>query len=139
MENEVNAKCTSINVEELHEESRQWKSEILFLKEELIFIKQLVNSYTFEPNTPNLFERLQEYKREINHLSNHVNTLEGAISDHENEMGGMLECTLDVCDALYYRQHVELQDKMQQNRKNYRTMKIKIFNYAGGILKQHKC
>jgi hypothetical protein len=49
-------------VEKLHWESFKWKSHFLLMEDELFFIDRLLNSYVFEPNTPNLFERLMEYK-----------------------------------------------------------------------------
>ena len=49
-------------IEELHWELQGWKSKIQFMEDEMLFINRLLNSYVFEPRTPNLFERLELFK-----------------------------------------------------------------------------
>ena len=125
-------------IEELHSEIQQWKSNFQFMDDELIFIDRLLNSYVFQPYTPNLFERLQDYKSRLKHVKIRKQEVRKNISNHENTLGGILECTDSLCDLGYYRKHDKLQATVAECLEGFQELKSGIFNYAGGILKQRK-
>ncbi len=125
-------------VEELHYQSNQWKSNLSFLRDELTFINQLLHSYVFEPNTPNLFERLQNYQDQLKKVNSEEIGLQQLIAKHETDLGGMLECSDDICDEEYYGKHKALEAQITDCLLNFRELKAEIFNYAGGILKKRK-
>jgi len=125
-------------VEELHWEIQQWKSHFQFMEDELTFIARLLDSYAFQPNTPNLFERLQDYKSRIKKIKTTKKEVRDHISKHENTLGGMLECTDSACDLNYYRKHETLKAKVNICFGDFQKLKSGIFNYAGGILKKRK-
>lgn len=138
MEKEKNKTVQQKKVEELHWEIQQWKSNFQFMADELIFIVRLLDSYIFEPNTPNLFERLQEYNTRIKSVQEMNKKVRDDISQHENTLGGMLDCTHGSCDLSYYRRHDALQTKVANCFEDFQKLKSEIFNYAGGILKRRK-
>lgn len=105
---------------------------------ELTFIVRLLDSYIFQPNTPNLFERLQDYKSRIKKVANLKKEVRSHISKHENTMGSMLECTDSACDLSYYCKHDKLQIKVNPCFLEFQELKSEIFNYTGGILKRRK-
>ena len=117
-------------LEDLHWQIQQWKSNLRFMDDEIIFINRLLDSYAFQPNTPNLFERIQDFKTRLKHVTIEKKEVLKQISKHENDLGGMLECTDIQCDLGYYRK----QDKLQAEV----DLCLENFNYAGGILKGRK-
>lgn len=125
-------------VELLHLECQNWKSGLQFMEDELLFIERLLNSYVFEPNTPNLFERLSDYQQRL--IKTRVDKKEavGQIARHRKDLGGMLECTDSECDLTYYLKHEKLKAKVLSCQQDFRHLKTEIFNYAGGILKKRK-
>ena len=125
-------------VEELHTDFQQWKSHLYLMQDELTFINHLLNSYIFEPNTPNLFERLQDYQTRLKKMS--VNRLEVCqmIAQHEKELGGMIQCTDTACDNAYYENHEITKAESVSCLENFQNLKSEIFQYAGGILKRRK-
>jgi len=125
-------------VNKLSAEVNVWKSQIRFIQDEIVFINHLINSYVFEPKTPNLFERLQGYKHYINKSESNIKNLCNAITTHERELGGMLECTDDSCDLVYWDKHMTLKLMVAEFTDEFRNVKMEVFNYAGGILKQRK-
>lgn len=125
-------------VEELHWEIQQWKSHFQFLDDELLFITRLMDRYVFQPNTPNLFERLQGYKTRVKQIETTKKDVRERILQHENTLGGMLECTDSACDLTYYNKHEKLQFKIDGCVSQFQELKAEIFNYAGGILKKRK-
>lgn len=128
----------SQKVAELNEDCNYWLSTFNFLEEELLFIHKLLDSYIFEPNTPNLFERLQEYKTQLATANKEWAMLRAEVKKHENNLGGMLECTDDTCDLNFYRQHNDLKKQVLHSFDTFKLLKSQIFKYAGGILKNRK-
>jgi hypothetical protein len=131
-------KDQSRKVEELHYQTNEWKSNLHFMRDELSFITHLLNSYVFEPNTPNLFERLQNYQQLLKKVKLKEKDLQDRISKHESDLGGMLECRDAICDSGYYKKHEALKAKITECTLEFRQLKSEIFNYAGGILKKRK-
>tara|TARA_R110000868_G_scaffold126481_6_gene333593 strand:+ start:10453 stop:10881 length:429 start_codon:yes stop_codon:yes gene_type:complete len=125
-------------LEDLHWQIQQWKSNLRFMDDEIIFINRLLDSYAFQPNTPNLFERIQDFKTRLKHVTTEKKEVLKQISKHENDLGGMLECTDIQCDLGYYRKQDKLQAEVDLCLENFRQLKSEIFNYAGGILKSRK-
>ena len=131
-------KVRTRKVEELHSQSNQWKSNLCFMRDELTFITHLLNSYVFEPNTPNLFERLRNYQDQLKKVSLKEVDLQQLITKHESDLGGMLQCTDEICDSGYYQKHEALKAEITTCLLNFRQLKSEIFNYAGGVLKKRK-
>jgi hypothetical protein len=125
-------------IEELHADFQQWKSHLYLMQDELTFIDHLLNSYIFEPNTPNLFDRLQDYQTRLKKVS--INRLEVCqmIAQHEKELGGMIQCTDTACDNAYYQKHEKTKAESVICLENFQNLKSEIFQYAGGILKRRK-
>ena len=125
-------------LKQIHLDALEWKSSLHFIENEIQFIDQLLNSYVFEPNTPNLFERLQEYKKQISKIEEEIQNLHQNIRKHESELGGMLECDTVSCDHEYYQEHELLETTYNKFYKKFRELKSNVFGYAGGILRTKK-
>ena len=126
----------SKKVDRLHLELKQWQSNLAFMQDEMIFIDKLLSSYAFQPNTPNLFERIQDYRYRLRKVKKEKFTTR--IDQHENDLAGMLQCTDDNCDLLYYQKHDKLKAEIASYLQIFQGLKSEIFNYAGGILKNRK-
>jgi hypothetical protein len=128
----------SRKVEELHWDTRHWKSTLRFMQDEISFIDNLLNSYVFEPNTPNLFERLQDYLSRLKKAKNRKSQVIQQISQHEKDLGGMLQCRDEACDLGFYQKHNVLRAEVVGCMEDFQNLKSEIFNYAGGILKKRR-
>lgn len=122
----------------LYKECKQWKSTLSFLEDDSVFIKHLLHSYVFEPNTPNLFERLSEYQNRIKKADETIALVTKKLADHEPLLGGMLDCEDDACDLEFYQKHHRINVAVVQCTNEFHQLKSAVFNYAGGILKQRK-
>ena len=126
-------------IQELHLELQQWRSNIDFIEDEMHFIDKLLHSYVFEPRTPNLFERLEQFKKGLLTSKENQEKLKREIINHENDIGGILECSsLSIRDSEYCAKHEALEQKVLQYLEDYRKLKSAIYSYAGSILKQRK-
>ncbi|NHF57725.1 DUF342 domain-containing protein [Flavobacteriaceae bacterium TP-CH-4] len=125
-------------IDELSLELRQWKSSFRFMRDEITFIEHLLNSYAFQPNTPNLFERLSDYLDRIKKVTIKAIDVKAAILQYEKELGGMMECMTDDCYEDYCTKHNRIKAETADCLEDFHNLKSEIFNYAGGILKRRK-
>ena len=125
-------------VEKLHWESLKWKSHFLLMEDELLFINRLLNSYVFEPKTPNLFEQLMDYRSGIKKIEKRKDAAKASLVIHESELGGLLECLGKSYDKAYQKEHETIEAEVIGCIEDFQNLKLEIFNYAGGILKRNK-
>ncbi len=125
-------------IEDLHIELQKWKSHLQFIEDEMSFIQKLLNSYVFEPRTPNLFERLELFKQEFTESKKEKERLKKLICGHESHLGGIFECTSKTCDESYYEKHNKLENRISQFLETYQKLKTKVYDYAGSVLKRRK-
>ncbi|WP_339714132.1 hypothetical protein [uncultured Kriegella sp.] len=117
---------------------QNWRSKLWFMEDETIFINRLLTSYVFEPNTPDLFERLQEYLNRLKKSKTTKSRVLERIIAHEKNLGGMFECKDQSCDLGFERKHKTIEAQVVDCIENFQTLKTEIFNYAGSILKKRK-
>lgn len=122
----------------MHDELQSWKSYLQFIGDEMAFIQKLLDSYLFEPRTPNLFERLEIFKQHFNTSKKNREVLSKAIKKHENGLGGIFECAQEEWDSHYYEKHLGLKDKITDYLQNYINLKKEVYDYAGSVLKKKK-
>ncbi|MBQ4820941.1 hypothetical protein [Aquimarina sp. MMG016] len=132
------SKTSEKELKEIHLDALAWKSSLQFIEGEVSFIKQLLNSYVFEPTTPNLFERLQEFREKITKVEEEIDTIYQAIRKHESELGGILDCDTVSYDHYHYQNHQLLGDTYINFHNDFQELKSDVFRYAGGILKKKK-
>ena len=133
------AKHTQNGQNSYHLEAKEWKSNLLFIENELHFIKQLIHSYVFEPNTPNLFERLEQYKTQLLDIKERYKKIEQLVISHDNELGGFMEShDTTFHNVSLEKKHQAVATDYHQFMTSYKTFKSDIFEYCGGILKHNK-
>ncbi|MGB8704241.1 MAG: hypothetical protein WCD31_04365 [Gillisia sp.] len=126
------------NTEELlkfHKDLLWWTYMIDFAETEIIFIHKLLNSAAFESKNPNLFEKLQIFKDQIQKETGELGNLKVEIQEHRKKMEGMIECDDLSCDTLYLKNHELMKKKFEIFFKNFSEYMSKILNYTGSILK----
>lgn len=128
----------SMKIDQLHLDTNKWKSSLRFMTDEMVFLERLLNSYVFEPDTPNLFERLTDYQARLKKCVFKEKEVAAKLRDHVRDLGGMMECTDTACDMTYYRKHEQFKAEVADFQETYALLKTEIFSYAGGILKKRK-
>ncbi|USD24525.1 hypothetical protein [Flagellimonas marinaquae] len=125
-------------IEMMRDDLQNWKSYIQFIGDEMVFIQKLLDSYIFEPRTPNLFERLENFKQLFNASKQKRASLLESIKIHGNRLGGIFECTQEESDSQYYENHLDLKANVTGYIKSYLDQKKEVYEYAGSILKKKK-
>ncbi|MFT5861710.1 MAG: hypothetical protein ACI828_000353 [Flavobacteriales bacterium] len=127
-----------LTIDQYHEDVKVWKSNISLAVDEIRFIEKLTQSYVFEPRTPNLFERLEEFKSQIYKIKNLLDNLQTLLSKHDLELSGMMECDTVACDVYFQEKHLLIKENYREFINYYSKTKSEIFNYCGTILKKNK-
>ncbi len=128
-----------MGIEELHEESKKWISQLNFMADEIVFFDRLLNSYVFEPDTPALFEDLQKYEGRLEESKKLCFKVIGDVVDHENKLGGLLEILNSSLDHAYQTKHQQFKVEAEVCLSNFLRLKSDIYSYATAILKKrHK-
>lgn len=127
-----------LTIDQYHEDVKVWKSNIALAEDEMRFIENLTHSYAFEPTTPNLFERLEEFKSEMYKIKKLLHNIKELLSKHDLELSGMLECDTVSCDMYFQEKHLLIKENYRQFINSYGKTKTEIFNYCGTILKKRK-
>jgi hypothetical protein len=123
----------------MHEASKEWLSELNFIKDEHLFFEDLVTQFTSQLLAFDNFSNNKEIVDAINRSQKRNNTLIEAIKIHENE----LQVMVDGIDQLeeekaYTKEHSDLIIATTDFLKEYRTLKTQLFDIIKNIKKEDK-
>ncbi len=124
---------------EMHEASRQWMSELKFIRDEQLFLNDLLKSYTLQLTDSEVFNESKEIIGAISTAEKEVIVLMKKVQAHENQ----LHIMLDDIDQLemekeYTETHWELNSEMARYSVQYRELKSRLFKLVSKIMKKDK-
>lgn len=134
MEKETVPKSTGLEV--LHEETKQWISQLKFSEDEIAFFSNLLQSYVFEPDTPRLFECLQEHQKGLAMAEEKCKAMKKQLLEHENQLDGLLQLANHTLDAAYQDKHRYLREDMLECTSAFQKLKAELFRYGKTVLKK---
>jgi hypothetical protein len=121
-------------IEELLYNISLWTSEYAFINIELAFIKRLIKAYPFSATIPNLYERLQLFILELDNFEQAKNNILVEINNYDKKLLESEETkTLDP-DHLYIVEYEKLAEEIFMYMKQYKNLKIRIFEYINGLI-----
>ncbi len=112
----------------LHSESREWLSEVEFLKSELRFFMKLLNSKVFSIGKDQ--QRQHIFKNMDNLATSVIYELEHEVKSHEKNLSVLLTAKKDTSDAPYRTKHKQLKRKVAQVINDTRTLKMLVFDFV---------
>ena len=126
-------------VEELHDESKELLSELNFMVDELKFFSNLLQSYEFVPHTKELFEDSGSLVHDLQAVKKKNDEMRKLVSNHDNELGGMMECDDDKeCVLTYVGQHNSVKTRVQNHIVAFKDMKRRVFAFLNAVLEKKK-
>ncbi|MFH6602718.1 hypothetical protein ACEZ3G_04465 [Maribacter algicola] len=128
-----------LSAEEMHGASKKWMSELSFIKDEQLFLNDLVKSYTLQLIDSEVFNKSQKIIDRISKAESEVITLMKRVQSHEN----LLEIMVNDVDELkmekaYLETHWELTDKIERYMVDYRNLKVALFKVISRLMKKDK-
>ena len=128
-----------LNVEEMHNGSKEWLSQLEFVKDEHLFFEELIRSYTLQLIQPEKFAHNKEIIDAINRSQKHNNLLIEGVKVHEKELYIMIDGIDQLKEEVAYKEkHRGLIIKISEFLTNYRTLKMQLFEIVKKIKKEEK-
>ncbi|SKB58611.1 hypothetical protein [Maribacter arcticus] len=127
-----------LQLEKWHWDCQHWKSTLQFVDDEMVFLERLMNSYLYQPNTPDHFERVQDYQERLKKLKAIKLEVRNSISKHENKLGGILEVLDCEFNLQLSQKHEVLKAQVVDCSEIFKDLKFEINDYTTNILKNRK-
>ena len=110
-----------------------WLTNFECISAEIVFIKNLLETYPFKSNVPNLFERLQLFKQDLSRFESSKNKIVDKLYIFKNELSGMLECNDLSCDNFYVLEYEKNSEEVFNYMRDYKKLKTQLFEYITSI------
>jgi hypothetical protein len=123
------------SIEELLHNMLQFKKRLEEVIIEYKFYKNLLEASIYKLNAINLFERLEEFKKDINTTEKEALELLQEIKSYSNLITNKIECEDLVCDNFFIKIHDELENKIYELFIKNTNLKLKCFQYLESVLK----
>ncbi len=117
------------NVEELIADIKGWDKKLQEISIHLTFLNQLISADVFQGDIPNLFEKLFSYSDALTKLKTEKIDLHHTISNHKNDINGMLECEDISCESFYYSQHQKIENRLNTFISQFNELQTELFEF----------
>ena len=128
-----------LNADVMHNASRNWLSELMFIKDEQLFFDDLIKSYTLQLIDSRYFAKSKKIIDRLSHLQKDTDKLIEKVKKHE--IG--LKVMVDKIDQLeeeenYKKEHRNLIILVTEFFQMNQSVKKQLFKLIKGIIKEKK-
>ena len=128
-----------LSADQMHQASKEWLSELRFIKDEHLFFEDLIKSFTLQLINPAKFSHNKEIIAALTSSQKKTDFFIDAVKVHKNE----LQIMVDGIDQLkqeeaYKKEHRGLIVEIAEFKENYRTLKTQLFDVIKSIKKEEK-
>ena len=128
-----------LSADKMHDTSKQWLSELEFIKDEQLFFDDLIKSYTLQLIDSKHFGESKEIVDKLSKFQKKTDSLIKIIKMHEGELKIMSEGMYQLEKKENYKtKHGELNINVIEFLKKYRVLKTQLFNLIKNIIKEQK-
>lgn len=128
-----------LNANNIHKASRNWLSELRFIKDEQLFFANLIKSYTLQLIDSNHFSDTKKIVDNLELLRKNNKALIETVIEHENKLLIMVDGINQLKEEEAYKtKHRELAVEINEYFKNYRNLKKRLFKTIENIMKHEK-
>ena len=140
METQKNRKYVEwLNADIMHEASRNWLSELRFIKDEQQFLSNLIKSYTLQLIDASHFAESKKIVETLEALQKKNKKYIETVKAHENELLIMVDGIDQLQEEEAYRnKHRTLLVNINYYFKEYRKLKKQVFRAIEDIMKHEK-
>lgn len=125
------------SIEELKYNMLQYRIRLEEIILENNFYKNLLVASIYKSNTINLFENLEQFKRNLNKIETAVSELVPEINSHSHSITNKTECDDLFCDNFFIKTHDDLEEKIYQFFLKSRAFKRQMLQYLESVLKKN--
>ncbi|EAR01733.1 hypothetical protein [Maribacter sp. HTCC2170] len=125
--------------EEMHQTSLEWLSELRFIKDEKLFLDDLMKSYTLQITSLGLFEESRKLVTSISNSEVELEKLLKRVQTHENQLSIMLDdVDQPIMEKAYTETHRSLILTIDNFLSDYRKLKGSLFQMISKVMKKEK-
>ncbi|WP_397363041.1 hypothetical protein [Olleya sp. R77988] len=127
------------SADRMHDMSKNWLSDLNFIKDEQHFLEDLITNYTLKIIDNDALDRAQNVATALQRTKRGNQKLLNTLIRHENE----LQLMVDGKDELekenkYKTEHRELRETISDFYFDYKAVKFEIFNLVKSLMKTDK-
>lgn len=122
------------SAEELQYDAQNWKKQLEVLNYEFIFLNGLIRANIYEPDSRNLFERLESFKRNLKSQDKKRLKLLDEVDHHLNQLDKKIECDDLSCDNFFITAHQKMAKKIMTFLEEFNREKIHLFEYIISVI-----
>ncbi|WP_026838147.1 hypothetical protein [Gillisia sp. JM1] len=123
------------NLEEHINAIREWNKKLQTSSEEITFLNQFVSADIFQQDLPNLYEHLFTFSNTLTALKTEKIDLQQVISNHKNDINGMLECEDISCESFYSTEHKKIENRLMKFLNDLAEFQIQLFKFCTNKLR----
>ncbi|GAL65809.1 hypothetical protein [Jejuia pallidilutea] len=128
-----------LNADVMHEASRNWLSELRFIKDEQQFLTNLIKSYTLQLIDETHFSESQKIVEALSDMQKQNKTFIETVKTHENQLLIMVDGVDQIKEEQAYKEaHRVLIIDINAYFKRYRALKKQLFQTIEDIMKHEK-
>jgi len=128
-----------LSAEEMHLHSKEWFSNLVFIKDEQLFLNRLIESFAIKPLDKKEVGRLMDFKKALAESQHRSDSLYKQVQKHINQLEIMIDDVNQLeMERAYRSTHSELLIKVNKYLQDYRTVKDRGFVKLKTILKKEK-
>jgi len=126
------------NIEELHHESIQWKSEINFINDEMRFLEHLLSSKYIDFLDSGLYKKIESFIHEIDTEEKIGKTIFQLIEEHEIILSYLIDNDSVTSNKNFLETHKNLNTEINNFFFDYKEIKKQIFNIVENVMREKK-
>ena len=128
-----------LSAENIHDESRNWLSELLFVKDEQLFFDDLIKSYTLQLISSKHFNKSKKIVEKLVSVQKETKILIDTVKAHESDLEIIIKKAKQLDEADNYKKaHEELIVLVSEFFETYKSLKKQLFKLIKSILKESK-
>ncbi|MDE1207921.1 hypothetical protein [Tenacibaculum larymnensis] len=128
-----------LSAEDMHLTSKQWLSELSFLKDEQLFFEDLIRKYIFELIAPDQFKKTTKIVELLSSSRKKTEELIKLVEAHERGLEVMVDGVDEVVEEeVYKNEHRRLIVMFSEFLKEYKNLKQTLFTTVKKIAKSEK-
>lgn len=124
------------SVEELHNDSRLWMSEIDFINDEIRFLDHLLSSNYIDFLDHSLQEKIFVLVKKMSDEKKVGNTLKELIKHHERILVDLIETKSVTSNKNYLETHKKFEREIDIYFKKYKKIKKQIFEIVENVMRK---
>ncbi|MRX66188.1 hypothetical protein [Maribacter luteus] len=125
--------------EEMHQTSLDWISELKFVKDEQMFLNDLVKSYTLQITSSGMYDESRELVTAISNSEVEAEKLLKKAKIHENQLSIMVDdIDQPKMEKAYTESHRDMIFAIDNYLADYRKLKGSLFQMISKVMKKEK-